>query len=143
VADFLVRISAGLGHVFAALESADVLMVTRPDRLARSTSDLLNVLARLAGIMLNEQGNYELVGPSKRGNCARAGVVRCRRARVWGSGDSAFGVLMNARAFEPDLDCVSVIHVAYDPTRFKHDPSHGMCGVRQAALRYFHAVNED
>jgi hypothetical protein len=45
--------------------------------------------------------------------------------------------------FEPDLDCVSVIDVAYDPTRFKHDPSHGMCGVRQAALRYFHAVNED
>jgi hypothetical protein len=50
---------------------------------------------------------------------------------------------VNPRAFEPDLDCVSVINVAYDPTRFKHDPSHGMCGVRQAALRYFHAVNED
>jgi hypothetical protein len=29
VADFLVRISAGLGRVFAALESADVLMVTK------------------------------------------------------------------------------------------------------------------
>jgi hypothetical protein len=52
-------------------------------------------------------------------------------------------MLVNPRAFEPDLDCVSVINVAYDPTRFKHDPSHGMCGVRQAALRYFHAVNED
>jgi hypothetical protein len=52
-------------------------------------------------------------------------------------------VLINLRAFEPDLDCVSVIDVAHDPTRFKHDPSHGMCGVRQAALRYLHAVNED
>jgi hypothetical protein len=60
-----------------------------------------------------------------------------------GSDDSAFAVLMNLRAFEPDLDCVSAINIAYDPTRFKHDPSHGMCGVRQAALRYFHAVNED
>jgi hypothetical protein len=29
VADFLVRISAGLGRVFAALESADVLMVNQ------------------------------------------------------------------------------------------------------------------
>jgi hypothetical protein len=27
--------------------------------------DLLNVQARLAGIMLNEQPNYEMVGPSK------------------------------------------------------------------------------
>jgi len=50
---------------------------------------------------------------------------------------------MNPRAFEPDLYCVFVINVAHDPTRFKHDPSPGMCGVRQAALRYFHAVNED
>jgi hypothetical protein len=53
-----------------------------------------------------------------------------RRASVQGSGDSAFGVLMNPRAFEPDLDCASVIDVAYDPTRFKHDPSPGKCGVR-------------
>jgi hypothetical protein len=51
--------------------------------------------------------------------------------------------LVNARAFEPDLDCVSVIDVAYDPTRFKHDPSPGLCGVGQTALRYFHAVNEN
>jgi DNA invertase Pin-like site-specific DNA recombinase len=38
---------AALARVLAALESGDMLMVTRLDRLARSTTDLLNVLARL------------------------------------------------------------------------------------------------
>jgi DNA invertase Pin-like site-specific DNA recombinase len=35
---------AALARVLAALKSGDVLMVTRLDRLARSTRDLLNVL---------------------------------------------------------------------------------------------------
>jgi DNA invertase Pin-like site-specific DNA recombinase len=39
---------AALGRVLAALESGDVLMVTRLDRLARSTRDLLNVLAGIS-----------------------------------------------------------------------------------------------
>jgi DNA invertase Pin-like site-specific DNA recombinase len=37
-----------LGRVLAAPESGDALMVTRLDRLARSTRDLLNVLATVA-----------------------------------------------------------------------------------------------
>jgi DNA invertase Pin-like site-specific DNA recombinase len=39
---------AALARVLAVLESEDVLMVTRLDRLARSTRDLLNVLATIA-----------------------------------------------------------------------------------------------
>src|SRR5271166_4273843 len=39
---------AALARVLAALVSGDVLMVTRLDRLARSTRDLLNVLATVA-----------------------------------------------------------------------------------------------
>jgi DNA invertase Pin-like site-specific DNA recombinase len=39
---------AALGRALAALESGDVLMVTRLDRLARSTRDLLNVLATVS-----------------------------------------------------------------------------------------------
>jgi len=39
---------AALARVLAALESGGVLMVTRLDRLARSTRDLLNVLATIA-----------------------------------------------------------------------------------------------
>ena len=37
-----------LGRAFGALEAGDVLMVTRLDRLARSTRDLLNSLATIA-----------------------------------------------------------------------------------------------
>jgi DNA invertase Pin-like site-specific DNA recombinase len=39
---------AALGRVLAALGSGDVLLVTRLDRLARSTRDLLNVLASIS-----------------------------------------------------------------------------------------------
>jgi DNA invertase Pin-like site-specific DNA recombinase len=39
---------AALARVLAALDSGDVLMVTRLDRLARSTRDLLNVLATVS-----------------------------------------------------------------------------------------------
>jgi DNA invertase Pin-like site-specific DNA recombinase len=39
---------AALARVLAALESGDVLLVTRLDRLARSTRDLLNVLATVS-----------------------------------------------------------------------------------------------
>jgi hypothetical protein len=49
--------AAGAERIFSEKQSGD--------RLARSTRDLLNVQARLAGIMLNEQPNYEMVGPSK------------------------------------------------------------------------------
>jgi DNA invertase Pin-like site-specific DNA recombinase len=40
---------AQLRRVLARLEAGDVLMVTRLDRLARSTRDLLNTLATIAG----------------------------------------------------------------------------------------------
>ena len=40
---------AQLRKAIAALEAGDVLMVTRLDRLARSTRDLLNTLATIAG----------------------------------------------------------------------------------------------
>src|ERR1700744_603531 len=40
---------AQLGRVIEALEPNDVLMVTRLDRLARSTRDLLNTLAAITG----------------------------------------------------------------------------------------------
>jgi DNA invertase Pin-like site-specific DNA recombinase len=39
---------AALGRVLAALGAGDVLMVTRLDRLARSTRELLNVLATVS-----------------------------------------------------------------------------------------------
>jgi DNA invertase Pin-like site-specific DNA recombinase len=39
---------AQLGRVLAQLDAGDVLMVTRLDRLARSTRDLLNILATIA-----------------------------------------------------------------------------------------------
>jgi DNA invertase Pin-like site-specific DNA recombinase len=40
---------AGLRRVLDGLDEGDVLMVTRLDRLARSTRDLLNTLAAIAG----------------------------------------------------------------------------------------------
>jgi DNA invertase Pin-like site-specific DNA recombinase len=40
---------AQLRRVLAQLDAGDVLMVTRLDRLARSTRDLLNTLAMIAG----------------------------------------------------------------------------------------------
>jgi DNA invertase Pin-like site-specific DNA recombinase len=40
---------AQLGRALAQLDARDVLMVTRLDRLARSTRDLLNTLATIAG----------------------------------------------------------------------------------------------
>src|SRR4051812_28396294 len=40
---------AQLGRVLAALGPGDVLVVTRLDRLARSTHDLLNTLATISG----------------------------------------------------------------------------------------------
>jgi DNA invertase Pin-like site-specific DNA recombinase len=40
---------AQLRRVLAQLDAGDVLMVTRLDRLARSTRDLLNMLAMIAG----------------------------------------------------------------------------------------------
>ncbi len=40
---------ARLGRVLAALGPGDVLVVTRLDRLARSTRDLLNTLAAITG----------------------------------------------------------------------------------------------
>src|ERR1035437_2367626 len=39
---------AGLARALAALDKGDVLMVTRLDRLARSTRDLLNTMAFIA-----------------------------------------------------------------------------------------------
>jgi DNA invertase Pin-like site-specific DNA recombinase len=43
-----IRLRAELAKVIRRLEPGDVLVVTRLDRLARSTRDLLNVLATIA-----------------------------------------------------------------------------------------------
>jgi hypothetical protein len=85
---------------------------------------------------LRDEAKYK--APQSEFVLAAVGVPGCGEAAI-----RHCAMLVNLRAFEPDLDCVSVINVAYDPARFKHDPSHGMCGVRQAALRYLHAVNKD
>jgi hypothetical protein len=53
------------------------------------------------------------------------------------------GRLVNPRALVPDLDCVPVVNVAYDPTRFEHDPCLSLRGVRSSALGYFHTVDKD
>jgi DNA invertase Pin-like site-specific DNA recombinase len=37
-----------LAKAIAALQTGDVLLVTRPDRLARSTRDLLNILDQIS-----------------------------------------------------------------------------------------------
>ena len=44
--------------------------------------------------------------------------------------------LVNRRAFEPDLDCLPLVNVADDPTRFEHDPLHGVHRFTPTALRY-------
>jgi hypothetical protein len=51
--------------------------------------------------------------------------------------------LMNLRRFEPHLDCVPAVNVADDPTRFKHNPHHGVRGSGVSAFRDFHTVNKD
>jgi len=50
---------------------------------------------------------------------------------------------VNRCAFEPDVDCRPLVNIAADPTRFEHDPHHGMRGVRSAAFRYLQTVHED
>jgi hypothetical protein len=50
---------------------------------------------------------------------------------------------VNPCAFEPDLDCIPVVNVAYDPTRFEHDPRLGMRGVGEPAFRDFYTVDKD
>jgi hypothetical protein len=50
---------------------------------------------------------------------------------------------MNLRAFEPDLDCAPAVDVADDPTRFEHNPQHGVRSVMLAPFRDFHPVNKD
>jgi hypothetical protein len=50
---------------------------------------------------------------------------------------------MNPRRFEPHLDCVPAVNVADDPTRFKHNPHHGVRGSGVSAFRDFHTVNKD
>jgi hypothetical protein len=58
-------------------------------------------------------------------------------------GRVVIGWLVNPRAFEPHLDCVPVVNVADNPTRFKHNPSHGVCRVREPTLGDFHPVHKD
>jgi hypothetical protein len=58
-------------------------------------------------------------------------------------GRVVIGWLVNPRAFEPYLDCVPVINVANNPTRFKHNPCHGLRSVREPTLGDFHPVDKD
>jgi hypothetical protein len=52
-------------------------------------------------------------------------------------------LLVNPRAFEPDLDGPPSVDVADYPTRFKHNPRISLRGVMRAALGDLPAVNED
>jgi len=45
----IAALKAALGRVLAALESGDILMASRLDRLAKSASGLLNALASISG----------------------------------------------------------------------------------------------
>jgi hypothetical protein len=49
---------------------------------------------------------------------------------------------VNPCAFEPDLD-LPAVNVAYDPTRFEHNPRHRKRGVGTSAFRDFHTVDKD
>jgi hypothetical protein len=51
-------------------------------------------------------------------------------------------VFSESRALVADLDCLPPLNVSDGPTGFEHDPRFGLRGVRQAALRNLHAVNE-
>jgi hypothetical protein len=50
--------------------------------------------------------------------------------------------LVNPRAFVPHLDCCAFSNVVNDPTRFKHNPSHGQYGGRGCTLRDLYAINK-
>src|ERR671933_745442 len=54
---------AQLRRAVAALEPGDVLMVTRLDRLARSTRDLLNTLATITGTPARGPGSAPSATP--------------------------------------------------------------------------------
>jgi DNA invertase Pin-like site-specific DNA recombinase len=81
---------AALARVLAALESGDVLMVTRLDRLARSTRDLLNVLVRSRRLLGRRLSQARDEGPSG-GElpCVEGGLwsMICIAARLEGSCD--------------------------------------------------------
>ena len=57
---------AQLRRVIEALEPGDVLMVTRLDRLARSTRDLLNTLAAITG----KKAGFRSLGDTWADTCA-------------------------------------------------------------------------
>lgn len=73
-----------LARLLAQLDAGDVLMVTRLDRLARSTRDLLNTLAaiadRKAGLVARRRlGGHHHITRAADAHCARrAGRVRAR-----------------------------------------------------------------
>ena len=52
---------AALARCLASLESGDTLLVTKLDRLARSTRDLLNTLATITSVG-QRLGRWEMVG---------------------------------------------------------------------------------
>src|SRR5919202_124313 len=71
-----------LGRVLAALGPGDVLVVTRLDRLARSTRDLLNTLATITGAgRPGDRAARQLADPRPEGPARRPRPVRPSRAR--------------------------------------------------------------
>src|ERR1700675_2175418 len=69
---------AQLRRVLDQLDAGDVLMVTRLDRLARSTCDLLNTLASIAG----KQAGFRSLGDTWPPDATRAWRPRRVRARA-------------------------------------------------------------
>src|SRR5271154_285889 len=57
---------AALAKALAALDAGDVLLVTRLDRLARSTRDLLNMLAAIAEKVTCSWSPHRSAGPEHR-----------------------------------------------------------------------------
>jgi CheY-like chemotaxis protein len=73
----------------------------------------------------------------------RAAVPAVADEHFGGHRGSSFGDLMDRGAFVPDLDCIPIVNVAYDPTRFEHDPGRGSRRVERVALRDLHPIDKD
>jgi hypothetical protein len=129
-----------------AADSAIIIAFTTTQRPAR-------LRARIPG----KRCNFTPLFGARFGHCANSPcrdnpqkrhAFRLNQSRIdLGNGGvvilRSFCGLVNPRTFVPDLDCVPAVNVAYNPTRFEHDPCHGLCSVRRTAFGYFHTVDKD
>src|SRR5271154_4724925 len=72
---------AQLRRVLAHLDAGDVLMVTRLDRLARSTRDLLNTLAAIAGRVITHPNPPDRAAVRSCAEAARASRMTANAVR--------------------------------------------------------------